>query len=147
MPKRQRGHGRCGIGSKKLLNVEHHTFIYELYKNNPSMPLYGYCEEFYKKYHIKLSDSFVKRWFDCIGPYKGSLRITSSHPTGRYSDATIWRLRDYLALITSIDDHARLVFSDEKPMKEVMIFPKVRKDPFTNYCPKNVSTSTSKNRY
>ena len=32
-------------------------------------------------------------------------------------------------------------------MKEVMIFPKVRKDPLTGECPKNVSSSTSKNRF
>ena len=32
MPKRQRGHGRRGIGSAKMLTVEHHTFIYEPYK-------------------------------------------------------------------------------------------------------------------
>ena len=32
-------------------------------------------------------------------------------------------------------------------MKEVMIFPKVRKDPITGSCPKNASLSTSKNRF
>ena len=147
MPQCQRERVKKGIGSKKLLTFEHHTYLYELYKHNPSMPLYGYTEEFYKRYRIKLSDSFIKRWFDEIGPHKGSLRVTSSHPTGRYSTSTLMRLHDYLSFISSIEDHTRLVFSDEKPMKEVMIFPKVRKDPLTGQCPKNMSSSTSKNRF
>ena len=75
------------------------------------------------------------------------MRVTLLHPTGQYSDTTVRRLQDYLGLITSIGDHARLVFSNEKPMKEVMIFPKVRKDPITSVSPKNVSTSNSKNRF
>ena len=75
------------------------------------------------------------------------MRVTSSHPTGRYSDATIVRLRDYISLIESIPDHKRLVFSDEKPMKEIDIFPRVRKNPLTGVSPKNISTSSSKNRY
>ena len=47
MPVSKRGHGRTGVGSMKHLNMEHHCYIYELYKNNPSMPLSGYCEEFF----------------------------------------------------------------------------------------------------
>ena len=108
------------------------------------MPLYGYAEEQYKKYRIKVSDFFIKRWFDKIGPHKGSLCATSSHLTGRYSESTVMRLQDYLAFISSINNHSQLVFSDEKPMKEVMIFPKVRKDPLTGKCPKNLSSSTFK---
>ena len=147
MPTCQKGHGRRGVGSQKRFSSEHHAFMYFLYLNNPSMPLYGYCEEFHKKYNMKLTDSFVKRWFDEVGPFKGTLRVTSSHPTGRYSESTIIRLAEYIELVTSIEDHTTLVFSDEKPMKEVMIFPRVRKDPFTGYSPKNISTSSSKNRY
>ena len=131
----------------KCLNINHHCFIYELYKNNPSMPLSGYCEEFFIRFGIKLSDVFIKRWFDTIGPFKGSLRVTSSHNISRYSDENIRRLQNYLNIIANIDDHVRLVFSDEKPMKEVMIFPKVRRDPLFGDSPKNKSTSNSKNRY
>ena len=147
MPQCRRGHGKKGIGSKKLLEVEHHVFLYELYRNNPSMPLNGYSEEFAKRYNIKLSYGFVKRWFDQIGPHKGTLRVTSSHPTGRYSDSTLMRMFDYLTFISQVEDQTRLVFSDEKPMKEVMIFPRVRKDPLTGECPRNLQTSTSKNRF
>ena len=46
MPQCRRGHGKKGIGSKKLLEVEHHVFLHALYRTNPSMPLNGYSEEF-----------------------------------------------------------------------------------------------------
>ena len=59
----------------------------------------------------------------------------------------IKRLEDYINFITTLADHRRLVFSDEKPMKEVMIFPKVRRDPFTGESPKNKATSSSRNRF
>lgn len=147
MPQCKRGHGKGGIGSKKGLSLEHHQFMYDLYLDNPSMPLYGYHEEFKAKYNITLTNTFVKCWFDVIGPFKGSLRVTSSHPTGRYSDTTLMLLQDYLNFVTSINCHTKFVFSDEKPMKEIMIFPHVRKDPITGFTPKNISTSTSKNRY
>ena len=147
MPKCQRGHGKKGVGSKKGLKVEHHSFLYQTYLGNPSMPLYGYTEEFKQKFGIEISESTIKRWFESIGPHKGSLRVTSSHPTGRYSNSTIMRLQQYINLIEKIDNHERLVFSDEKPMKEIMIFPKVRKNPLTGVTPKNVSISTSKNRF
>ena len=147
MPQCQRGHGKKGVGSKKGFKLEHHAFLYELYLGNPSMPQYGYCEEFQHQFGFKISESTIRRWFQSIGPYKGNMRVTSSHPTGRYSDATIVRLRDYISLIESIPDHKRLVFSDEKPMKEIDIFPRVRKNPLTGVSPKNISTSSSKNRY
>ena len=41
MPQCQRGHGKVGVGSKKGLQVHHHQFLYDLYLQNPSMPLYG----------------------------------------------------------------------------------------------------------
>ena len=120
MPVSKRGHGRTGIGSMKQLSIDHHCFIYELYKNNPSMPLSGYCEEFFLRFGVKLSDAFIKRWFDTIRPYKGSLRVTSSHNISRYNDENIRRLQNYLNIITNVDDHVRLVFSDEKPIKKFL---------------------------
>ena len=41
MPVSKRGHGRKGIGTIKQLSMDHHCYIYALYKNNPSMPLSG----------------------------------------------------------------------------------------------------------
>ena len=40
VPVSKKGHGRSGTGSLSGLTVEHHLYIYGLYKNNPSMPLY-----------------------------------------------------------------------------------------------------------
>ena len=67
------GHQLRGPGSICGLNKEHHNFIYYLYKKNPSMPLYGYCEELEINYGIKVSEQTLMRWFKKIGPYKGSL--------------------------------------------------------------------------
>ena len=41
VPVSKKGHGRSGTGSILGLTTEHHLYIYELYKMNPSMPLYG----------------------------------------------------------------------------------------------------------
>ena len=139
------GMEKRALVQKKGFSVQHHAFLYDLYRRNPSMPQYGYIEEFSQHFGILLSASFIKRWFESIGPYKGTLRVTSSHPTGRYSTSTIMRLQEYIKLIESIPNHEKLVFSDEKPMKEIMIFPRVRKNPLTGETPKNVSTSSSKN--
>ena len=43
--KKPSGHQLKGPGSISGLRKEHHSFIYYLYRNNPSLPLYGYCEE------------------------------------------------------------------------------------------------------
>ena len=38
-------HGRIGAGSMSGMDMMHHTFFYELYVNNPLLPLHGYIEE------------------------------------------------------------------------------------------------------
>ena len=86
------------------LTHEHHLYIYDLYKKNPSMSLYGYSEELFKEFGILVSDTFIKRWFDTVGPQKGSLRVTSHHNIRRYNTANIQKLKEYLTFITSLDD-------------------------------------------
>ena len=147
MPCKKRGHNKVGIGSLVNLKIHHHAFLYSLYKSNPGMPLYGYCEELSNHFNINVSEMFVKRWFDTVGPYKGTLRKTSNFPHHKDSVENILRLCDYLQAVTSIGDPSRLVFADEKPMKECMIFPHVRGDPFTGDRPYNHSKPSSKNRY
>ena len=73
MPVSKKGHGRSGTGSLYGLRLEHHLYIYDLYKKNPSMPLYRYCEELFKEFGIQVSDAFIKRWFDTVGPKKRKL--------------------------------------------------------------------------
>ena len=147
MPCKKRGHNKVGIGSLVNLKIHHHAFLYSLYKSNPGMPLYGYCEELSNHFNINVSEMFVKRWFDTVGPFKGTLRKTSNLLHHKNSVENILRLCDYLQAVTSIGDPSRLVFADEKPMKECMIFPHVRGDPFTGDRPYNHSKPSSKNRY
>ena len=42
----RRGNSRIGVGSLKGFTREHSEYLYTLYKSNPALPLYGYCEEF-----------------------------------------------------------------------------------------------------
>ena len=145
MPVKKRGHNKSGIGSLSGFKIHHHAFLYSLYKQNPALPLYGYCEELLRHHHINVSEMFVKRWFDTVGPYKGSLRKTSNFPHKKDAVENLLRLCDYLELISAILDHSKLVFADEKPMKECMIFPLVRGDPLTGERPTNKSRANSKN--
>ena len=61
------------------------------------------------------------RWFKKIGPFKGTLRKTSTRPTGRNTYRVCVLLEKYLSFVRGVSDRRRLVFADEKPMKEVMI--------------------------
>ena len=48
----QRGHGHRYPGSILRLTTVHHSFIFALYLDNPSMPLYGYVEELEIKFSL-----------------------------------------------------------------------------------------------
>ena len=145
MPVKKRGHNKKGIGMLSGFKLQHHAFLYSLYKKNPGLPLYGYCEELERYHHISVSEMFIKRWFDAVGPYKGSLRKTSNFPHKKDAVENLVRLCDYLELISAIPDHSKLVFTDKKPMKECMIFPLVRGDHLTGERPTNKSRANSKN--
>ena len=101
----QRGHGHRGPGSILRLTMVHHSFIFALYLDNPSMPLYGYVEELEIRFSLVVSIMTIHNWFMSIGPFKGTLRITSSFPSGRDSYPTYCLLCQYLRFIVSIDDH------------------------------------------
>ena len=112
MPVKKRGHNKKGIGTLSNLKIHHHVFLYSLYRSNPAMPLYGYYEELYRNYQIKVSEMFIKRWFDTVGPYKGTLRKTSNFLEKKDDMGNLLRLCDYLELIASNPDHSKLVFAD-----------------------------------
>ena len=112
--KKQRGHQLKGPGSISGLEREHHSFIYYLYRNNPSLPLYGYCEELEYAYGIKISEQTLMRWFKKIGPFKGTLRKTSTRPTGRNTYRVCVLLEKYLNFVRGISDRRRLVFAEKK---------------------------------
>ena len=57
-------------------------------------------------------------------------------------------LQSYLPFILSISDHSRLVFADEKPMKEIDVYRLVRRNVMTGDTPTHeIDSANSKNRY
>ena len=144
----KQGHGLSGVGVMSGMDMRHHSFIYEQYLRNPSLPLDGYLEELERAFGLIISKNTIQRWFMTIGPFKGTMRVTSTFPNSRDSWQTYRLLQRYLAFILSISDHTRLVFADEKPMKEKMIYGKVRRDVMRGTTPSNKCKSVnSKNRY
>lgn len=145
-PGRKCGHGKRGVGSLLEMEMHHHFYIYELYLRNPSRPLLSYCDKLEKKYGKKVSEMTIHRWFRNIGPFKGSLRLTSRFPPAKDSWETQHLLQQYLSFVGPLD-HRGLVFMDEKPMKGIDIYKHVRKDPFTDHTPNLTCDANSKNRY
>ena len=143
----RRGHGLSGVGSLAGMVPQHHIFLYHLYKSNPARPLEGYVTEFVRKFGLVISGQLVSRWFQSIGPYNGSFRETSAFPAGRWSESTLFRLQRYLSFISAVNDSKRLVFADEKPMKERDIYRKMRRDVRDGSTPNHKMNSNSKNRY
>ena len=55
--------------------------------------------------------------------------------------------KDYLTFICHVKMHKRIVFADEKPMKDQDIYSLVRRDPITGIVPYNKGKANSKNRW
>ena len=103
---------------------------------------------FKREFDMDISRSFVSRWFHHIGPYKGTMRKTSIFPHKKGSPEVMEYLDRYINFMINVRDHSRIVFSDEKPMKEIDIFGCVRRDPVTGEVPANLcSTVNSRNSY
>ena len=147
VPIRRRGHGHSGVGSLTGLTPGHHVFLDQLYMTNPSRPLVGYTSEFLERYGFTVSEQLVCRWFKEIGPFSGSFRETSAFPPGRWNEETFHRLQWYLQFICNVNDSSRLVFADEKPMKERDIFRKMRRNVRDGSTPQHSMNANSKNRY
>ena len=75
------------------------------------------------------------------------MRKCDTRSNQRETPENVFKLQRYLEFSRSLEDHTRLVFADEKPMKELMIFSKTRRDIYTGYVPKNIVPSTAKNRF
>ena len=54
----QRGHGRKGVGTIIGLLPFHHSYLYALYKQNPSRTISGYIEEINKEYGLILKKRY-----------------------------------------------------------------------------------------
>ena len=84
-PSLKQGNGRVGVGSMCGFTMEHHLYIYHLYQRNPSRQLLGYVKKIKKKFEITISEGFMSRWLKTIGPFKGTLRLTSKFPPAKDS--------------------------------------------------------------
>ncbi len=148
VPDSNRGHGIKGVGSLIGFRQIHHDFIYTLFLENPSRPREGYVEELEKEFGITVSKSFITKWFKHIGKYKGTMRQTSKFPQRKFTEEIHAKLECYIDLIRQVDDHCRLVFADEKPMKEIDIYGKIRRDPITGDVYSHVCNGANvKNRF
>ena len=59
--KNPRGYSLRGVGSMLGWEMMHHAFLYDLYRDNPSMPVDGYVEEFLRRFGMCISKSTVER--------------------------------------------------------------------------------------
>lgn len=72
----------------------------------------------------------------------------SKFPPGKNSKLSLQLVKEYISFIMSVKDHTRsrrLVFADEKPMKEIDIFHRVQRDPFTGEVAPITCNANSKN--
>jgi hypothetical protein len=88
----------------------------------------------------------MSRWFKTIGPFKGTLRLTSKFPPAKDSWESAELVHQYLFFISAVD-HRRLVFADEKPFKGKDLYDRVRRDPLTGIVPNLTCNANSRNRY
>ena len=114
--------------------MKHHQAIYSWYVKRPSRPIDGYVIKLKKRFGIIVSNSLMSKWFHSIGPFKGTMRLTSRFPPAKNTWMSTELVHQFLSFMMKID-HIQLVFADEKPMKGVDIYDKVRRDPFTGNVP------------
>jgi hypothetical protein len=130
-PSFNQGNGRVDVGSMCGFTMEHRLYIYHLYRRNPSRQLLGYYDvkKMKTKFGITISERLISRWLKTIGPFKGTLRLTS-----RFSPTNELVHQQHL-FFTSAVDHHLLVLADQKPFKEKDLYDRVRGDPLTGIVP------------
>ena len=135
------------IGSRLGLEEVHHSFLYSLFLQDPRRPRESYIQELQLSFGLFVSAAFITRWFYTIGNFKGTMRLTSLFPHAKQSDRVQYYRSQYEQFIRSVGDRRRLVFADEKPMKEIDIYGKVRRDPIDGTVAWIPCNPNAKNRY
>ena len=130
-----------------LIDMEHHAYMYSLYCNNPKLPCDGYIYHIFKEFSILVSRLIITRWFQKIGPFKGTMRATSVFPPGKYTPGNIELLEEFIEFCSVWGSHRDFVFSDEKLMKEVDLSGRARRDPITGEIPHEICNANARNRY
>ena len=139
--------GTSGIGSRSKFKLRHHMYIYNLYLKQPDRPADSYIDKLIRRYNIRVSRSFISRWFRNIGPFKGTMRRTSKFPPRKFSKRNNKLLIEFFKIKKYTPNHRKFVFADEKPMKEIDVYGEVRRDPITGEVPVQECEANSKNRY
>ena len=80
-----RGHRCRGVRLLSGWEPCHDAYMYDLYRTNPSLPLNGYTQELEKTFGLVVNVQLISRWFNTIGTFKGSMRVTSAFTSGRNS--------------------------------------------------------------
>ena len=111
-----------GPGSKIGLTFEQHRFLYDIYLRKPEATAEQYIMQFYREYNLLLSSPFITQWFHLIGPFRGTFCSNSVFPTAKNTVHVLRKVIEYLEFISTIQNHACLVFADEKPLKQVDLF-------------------------
>ena len=135
------------IGSRLGFEQTHHLFLYHLYLENPGRPRESYIVEFDDYFGIRLSPHFITKWFHGVGEFKGTMRKASKFPNAKNSPRVQRELRLWLQFRDEVDNHKRIVFADEKPLKEIDIYGTVRRDLVDGHVPYHKMNANSRNRY
>ena len=143
----KRGHQRNRAGTICGWVATHDAMTWDLYLENPSRPLTGYVEELERMSGLAVSTMKICCWFQTIDPFKATMWEKSPFSCRQDSWSTYHHLCQYLDFILSIDNHWRLVFADEKLMKEVMIYYKVWRNCTMGQTSHPRMEANSKNRY
>ena len=111
-------HGYGGVSMLTGLTMEHNYIIFELYLNNPSLPVVGYIQRLSERFGLVAIYFTIQTWFMMIGSFKGSMRVINRYPGSRNSPSMVRHLEFYLKIILTVSDHCRLVFVEKNHMKD-----------------------------
>ena len=103
-----------------LTDMEHHTYIYSIYYNNPKLPCDGYIYHIFKEFSILVSRSTIARWFQTIGSFTGTMRATSVFPPGKYTQGNIELLDEFIEFFSVWGSHSDF-FSRMRNQQKMLI--------------------------
>lgn len=126
--------------------MRHHVYIYNLYCDSPKVPQIVCVEELHSSFRIS-SEMTLHWWVKIFGPFKGSIQVTSSFPSGCNTLITFQMLICCFSFTSSVADHIIINFADKKPMKDKSIYGRVWRNFRTGLTTTNEVPTACKNRY
>ena len=120
-----------GPGSKLGLTYEHETYILSLLFENPFRRNQDYVDRLFERYGLRVSSSFVTRWFQRRFKRKGRMTAPELVPLDKLKLSNIVKYKEFCSYVMHVASY-RLVFVDEKSLKGAELFnEKGRPDPIT----------------